>query len=82
MTTESTASTHEVLDRTVTVPVEVRSATAFTSMFSVPERRAQEMIGYSGLEVLPHRPGRTIAGLVFVRYVAGDLGPSGEKPVY
>lgn len=78
MTTQSTPGTHRVLDRTVTMPVEVRSATAFTAMFSVPAGQAQRMIDYSGLEVLPHRPGRTIACLVFVRYLDGDLGPYDE----
>lgn len=81
MTTESAASTHRVLDRTVTMPVEVRKATAFTAMFSVPAHRAQEMIGYSGLEVLPHLPGRSVVGLVFVRYLDGDLGPYDELGV-
>lgn len=74
----ATVSSHTILDRTVTMPVEVRRATAFTAMFSASAARAQAMIDYSGLEVLPHRPGRSIVGLVFVRYVDGDLGPYDE----
>lgn len=74
----TTTTTHTVLDQTVTMPVQVRKATAATAMFSVPAARAQAMVDYSGLEVLPYRPGRTIVGLVFVRYVDGDLGPYDE----
>lgn len=74
----TTTSTHTVLDRTVTMPVRVRTAVAATAMYSVPAARAQAMVDYSGLEVLPFRPGRTIVGFVFVRYVDGDLGPYDE----
>jgi hypothetical protein len=73
-----TTSTHRVLDRTVTMPVEVRTATAATAMFSLPADRVQAMVAYSGLEVLRHRPGRSLVGLVLVRYVDGDLGPYDE----
>ncbi len=74
----TTTTTHTVLGRTVTMPVEVRKAVAATAMFSVPAARAQAMIDYSGLEVLPFRPGRSVIGLVCVRYVDGDLGPYDE----
>ena len=73
--------THTVLGREVTMPVEVRTATAATAMFSVPSDRAQAMVEYSGLRVLPYRPGRSVVGLVFVRYVDGDLGPYDELGV-
>jgi len=75
------SSAHTVLDRVVTMPVEVRAATAATAMFSVPADRAQSMVEYSGLEVLHYRPGRSVVGLVFVRYVDGDLGPYDELGV-
>lgn len=75
------ATTHEVLGREVRMPVEVRTAQAATAMFSVRADRAQAMIDGSGLEVLPHRPGRSLVGLVFVRYVDGDLGPYDELGV-
>jgi hypothetical protein len=65
---------HEILGRTVTMPVEVRTATAVTAMFSVPATATQRLVDYSGLQVLQHRPGRSVVGLVFVRYVDGDLG--------
>jgi hypothetical protein len=74
----TTTSNHTVLGRPVTMPVRVRTATAATAMFSVPAAPAQSMVDYSGLEVLPVRPGRTVVGLVFVRYVDGDLGPYDE----
>jgi hypothetical protein len=77
----SDAIAHRVLDRTVTMPVRVRRATAATAMFSVPASRAQAMIDYSGLEVLPYLPGRSVVGLVFVRYADGDLGPYDELGV-
>jgi hypothetical protein len=74
-------SVHTVLGTPVAMPVEVRTAQAATAMFSVPASRAQAMIGYSGLEVLPHRPGRSVVGIVAVRYVDGDLGPYDELGV-
>ncbi|MGH3333063.1 MAG: acetoacetate decarboxylase family protein [Nocardioidaceae bacterium] len=69
---------HVVLGKSVTMPVVVRDATAATAMFSVGADAAQRMVDYSGLRVLRHRPGRTVVGLVFVRYVDGDLGPYDE----
>jgi hypothetical protein len=71
-------STHQVLGRPVTMPVEIRTATAFTAMFSVPVAQTQRMIDYSGLGVLQHLPHRAVVGLVYVRYVDGDLGPYDE----
>jgi hypothetical protein len=75
------ASTHEVLGTTVTMPVEVRTASAMTAMFSVPAAATQQMIDPSGLQVLEHRPRRAVVGLVYVRYVDGDLGPYDELGV-
>lgn len=74
-------TTHTVLGRVVQTPVEVRRARAVTAMFSVPADRSQAMIDASGLEVLPHRPGRTVVGVVAVRYDDGDLGPYDELGV-
>lgn len=73
--------THTVLGRQITMPVEVRSAVAMTAMFSAAAGRAQELVEYSGLEVLEYRPGRGVVGLVFVRYLDGDLGPYDELGV-
>jgi hypothetical protein len=71
-------STHQVLGTTVTMPVETRTARAFTAMFSVPAAETQRMIDHSGLQVLRHLPNHAIVGLVYVRYVDGDLGPYDE----
>ncbi len=60
------------------MPVEIRSASAFTAMYSVPTAAAQSLIDYTGLEILQFRPGRGICVLVFVDYVDGDLGPYNE----
>ncbi|MEU5844115.1 acetoacetate decarboxylase family protein [Rhodococcus sp. NPDC047139] len=74
----SESSTHLVLGQQVTMPVQVRTATAFMAMFSVPAHSAQELIAPTGLEVLQFRPGRGICTLVFVDYIDGDLGPYNE----
>lgn len=74
-------STHTVAGRTVTMPVEVRTARAATAVFSVPAEPAQQMISGSGLTVLRHLPRRTLVALVAVRYVDGDLGPYDELGV-
>jgi hypothetical protein len=73
--------THQVLGRTVTMPVEVRRASAIAAMFSAPASATQRMIDYSGLSVLEHLPRRAVVGLVFVRYVDGDLGRYHELAV-
>lgn len=60
------------------MPVEIRAASAFLAMYSVPTVAAQSLIDYTGLEILQFRPGRGICVLVFVDYVDGDLGPYNE----
>src|SRR5690606_41135591 len=74
----SETTTHVVLGKPVTMPVQVRTATAFMGMFSVPVRPAQELVAHTGLEILQYRPGHGICTLVFVDYVDGDLGPYNE----
>lgn len=71
-------TSHEILGQRVEMPVEIRQASAFMAMYSVPTDAAQSVIGYSGLEVLQYRPGHGICALVFVDYVDGDLGPYNE----
>ncbi|QBJ97130.1 acetoacetate decarboxylase [Rhodococcus sp. ABRD24] len=71
-------SSHQVLGKQIDMPVEIRSASAFMAMYSVPTTAAQALIDYSGLEILQFRPGRGLCGLVFVDYVDGDLGPYNE----
>lgn len=73
-----TASTHHVLGKEVAMPVQVRTATAFMAMYSVPTGPAQVLIAESDLEILQYRPGRGLCTLVFVDYIDGDLGPYNE----
>ncbi|SEG90885.1 Acetoacetate decarboxylase (ADC) [Thermomonospora echinospora] len=63
------------------MPVQIREASVASAMFPVPARTAQEIIGYSGLEVLRPLPGRAVCALAFVRYDDGDLGPYHEFAV-
>ncbi|RVW06803.1 acetoacetate decarboxylase [Rhodococcus spongiicola] len=60
------------------MPVEVRTASAFMAMYSVPAAAAQNLIDHTGLELLQYRPGHGLCGLVFVDYIDGDLGPYNE----
>ena len=60
------------------MPIEIRSASAFTASYAVPARAAQQLIDYSGLRVQRIGPGRAMCTLVFVTYVDGDLGPYNE----
>ena len=71
-------TSHQVLGKQVDMPVEIRAASAFMAMYSVPTVAAQSLIDYTGLEILQFRPGRGICVLVFVDYVDGDLGPYNE----
>lgn len=71
-------SSHQVLGKRVDMPVEIRTASAFMAMYSVPTRAAQRLIEHTGLEILQWRGGRGLCGLVFVDYVDGDLGPYHE----
>ena len=73
-----TTGTHLVLGKEVAMPVQVRSATAFMAMYSVPTASAQALVAGSGLEILQYRPGRGLCTLVFVDYLDGDLGPYNE----
>ena len=66
---------YTILGKRVEMPVEVRTASAFMALYSVPSTTAQSIIDYTGLTVLQYRPGRALCGLVFVDYIDGDLGP-------
>ncbi|MFF0814686.1 acetoacetate decarboxylase family protein [Rhodococcus sp. NPDC003318] len=71
-------TSHVVLGQRVETPVQIRQATAFMAMYSVPADTAQRLIDDTGLAILRYRPGRGLCGLVFVDYVDGDLGPYNE----
>jgi hypothetical protein len=65
----------------VTIPVEVRDASAHMASFLVPAAPAQDLIGYSGLEVAEPLPGRAVCSIAFMRYLDSDLGPYHEVAV-
>jgi acetoacetate decarboxylase len=65
----------------ITIPVEVRDASAHMASFLVPAPAAQDLIGYSGLEVAEPLPGRAVCTLAFMRYLDSDLGPYHELAV-
>ncbi|QCQ93636.1 acetoacetate decarboxylase family protein [Rhodococcus sp. SGAir0479] len=71
-------TSHLVLGKQVDMPVQIRAATAFMAMYSVPTAAAQRLVDHTGLEILQYRPGRGLCGLVFVDYIDGDLGPYNE----
>lgn len=65
----------------VTIPVEVRDASASMASFLVPAAAAQDLIASSGLDVAEPLPGRAVCSLAFMRYLDGDLGPYHELAV-
>ncbi|MEE3851060.1 acetoacetate decarboxylase family protein [Gordonia sp. LSe1-13] len=77
-----TASTHEILGSTVTMPVEIRHARCFVAGFTADSSAVERAIRSAGTEgrvrPLRVRPGRTMCMVVFVDYVDGDLGPYNE----
>lgn len=67
-------STHTIEGRVLTMPVRVRRARQHTAVFSVDADAAQQMIGYSGLQVCRYRPGRAVVVLMLMHYIDSDLG--------
>jgi hypothetical protein len=65
---------HLVLGRQVTMPVDVRTATAGTAMFAVPAGKARAAVDGTGLTLVEPVPGRALCSLAFIQYVDGDLG--------
>jgi hypothetical protein len=63
------------------MPVRIRDASAVVGLFGCPAGAAQQLVDYSGLRVLEHRPDRALVGLLHVRYVEGDLGRYDELGV-
>jgi len=74
----SRTSRYTIQGHEVTIPVEVRDAGACMASFLVPAAAAQDLIGYSGLDVAEPLPGRAVCSLAFMRYLDGDLGPYHE----
>ena len=63
----SRASRYTIQGHEVTIPVEVRDASAHMASFLVPVAAAQDLIGYSGLEVAEPLPCRAVCSLAFMR---------------
>ena len=74
-------TTFEILGRTVTIPVEVRTARSWFASFAVPAARVAELVGPAGLEPARLPGGRAMLSLAFVRYEDGDLDPYREIAV-
>jgi hypothetical protein len=67
-----------VAGQTVTLPVEVRQATAATALFIVRAGAVREVIGHTGLAPAALPGQRALAILVAVQYADNDLGPYDE----
>ncbi len=65
--------TFAIQGEAVTLPVHIRDAEVHVAAFGVPSGRAQHVVDYSGLRILPWAPGRTVCGLMFIDYRDGDL---------
>jgi Acetoacetate decarboxylase (ADC) len=82
MTTEAAApAAYRVLDRDITLPVEVRDATAAVAYYLVSSRAAQRLIDASGLRIASVLPGKTLCTIGAMDYRDGDLGPYHEIAV-
>lgn len=66
-------TSHEVLGQTVTMPVEVRDASAGTVLFEV-DRTAAAALAPAGFVVVESAPGRAQVALALVDYRDNDLG--------
>ncbi|SFB41510.1 Acetoacetate decarboxylase (ADC) [Amycolatopsis marina] len=60
------------------MPVEVRSASACSALFTSPVDAARGLLSHTGLEPVRTVRGRALCSLAFVRYTDGDLGPYHE----
>ena len=74
-------TTVEVLGRTVTIPVEIRSARSWFASFAVPTAAAARIVRPAGLEPARLPGGRSMLSLAFIRYIDGDLDPYHEVAV-
>ncbi len=63
---------------TITIPVEVRSATMVAAQFLVDADAAQRVIDYSGLRIARPVGDRAMLALSAVAYADNDLGPYHE----
>jgi hypothetical protein len=59
--------------RTLQFPIEIRDASSWAAVFTVPADAAQRLVEPSGLEVVRTSPGKSLVTLVFADYRDGDL---------
>jgi hypothetical protein len=73
METDMSASSYEVAGRTVTMPCEVRDASAGTAMFEVDAAAARALVP-GAFEVVETAPGRCQLAIAVIDYRDNDLG--------
>jgi hypothetical protein len=66
-------TTHEILGRSITMPVEVRDASAATVIWEV-DHAAAAALAPDGFEVIESAPGRAQVAIALVDYRDNDLG--------
>lgn len=66
--------TYQIQDQTVTMPVEVREATAGTVIFDVDATAADAFLPGDDFEVVETSPGRTQLAVALIDYTDNDLG--------
>ncbi|WP_031469342.1 acetoacetate decarboxylase family protein [Sciscionella sediminilitoris] len=69
---------HLIQGERITMPVEIRDASACTAVFAVRAGVVRSVLGHAGVVPAEPVPGRALCSLVFVRYLDGDLGPYHE----
>lgn len=74
MTTTPGPTTHEVLGQTVTMPVEVRDATAATVIWEVDAAAVTALLPTDDVVVVETSPGRAQFAIALVDYRDNDLG--------
>lgn len=77
-TSPDKAQSYLIQGENVTMPVEIRQASNWTAMFAMPISAAHRVLAPTGLEPIRVLPGKSLAGVGFVRYTDGDLGPYHE----
>ncbi|MBW2396829.1 MAG: acetoacetate decarboxylase family protein [Deltaproteobacteria bacterium] len=76
----ATETSYEIQGKTVTLPCEVRDASAGTVMYMVPAQEAQKLVP-EAFEVLEPAPGQTQLSLAIIDYRDNDLGNYNEVGV-
>jgi hypothetical protein len=72
---------YEIQGRAVTLPVEVRDASAAVATYLVPAEAAQRLLGTDAFEVARVLPGRALLSLAAIDYRDNDLGDYDEVSI-